>query len=104
MPIRYKLDFGLVVPSDPITCHPLPDNWVAKSVAKHEGAGGAAVDGSPRHVLAWRLQDDLPFLHGLGPLRGPFFVSRLSKAFLKGKSSLERRAIPVSNFDQTATI
>jgi hypothetical protein len=55
-------------------CHPLPDNWVAKSVAKHEGAGGAAFDGSPEHVLAWRLQDDLPSFTASVPSEAGFFA------------------------------
>ena len=43
--------FVLIVPAGPRVCHPLPDNWVAKSVAKPR----AALCAEPAHATTTRL-------------------------------------------------
>ena len=63
-----------VVATPVATIPRLPDNWVAKSVAKHEGAGGAAFDGSPEHVLAWRCVD-FPSFTASVPSEADFFCA-----------------------------
>jgi hypothetical protein len=51
--------FAFVVPLDPSLSRPVPDNWVAKSVASRTGKGGA-----------------LGCAYALPHLRGPFGKSR----------------------------
>jgi hypothetical protein len=70
----YRGKYGLEPPANDFTERNGPRGRSLVDACGGEGHGSAAVDGSLEHVLAWRLQDDLPSFTASVPSEAGFFA------------------------------